>query len=161
MVFLAGCADESSYIKRKEKKPEQILQNFTAFESKDGIKLWKLIAKEAQIYESESNVKLRDFKVTFFKKNGKDIDAVITALKGEIDTNANNFYTEGETVVTNSLKEVLECVGLYYDTNQQKIFSDSDVTLTRADSIVRGKGFEATPDLSSVIIKENIVNLKK
>lgn len=158
---MAGCSEESNYQKRKEKKPEQILERFTAFESKDGIKIWKLVAKEAQIFESESNTNLKDFIVTFFKSDGKSVDAVLQAPSGEMDMRVNNFKTQGRTIVKNSIKEVLECTDLYYNAKDKKIYSDSDVRLTRADSIVKGKGFEATPDLSSVIIKENVVNVKK
>lgn len=150
-----GCSDNLLNVRPKS-GPEQVFKDFTAFESKKGIKSWKLVAQEALVYEAQKKTQLEDFTVDFYTDNGKEIKATLKAKKGELNTNKNDFYTKGKTVITTPGNEVLESSDLRYKSDTKKIYGDSYVKLTRKEGIVEGNGLEAEPDLSSVIIKESI-----
>jgi len=156
----AGCSDEA-LTSKPQTGPEQVLKKFTAFESKNGIKNWTLTAREAQIFESQKNAKLKDFLVNFFTDDGKHIKAILKAKSGEIDTSKNDFYTKGPTTITSTDNTVLQSADLRYKSDTKKIYGDSYVKLIKADGIVEGKGLEAEPDLSSVIIKESVAQRSK
>ncbi|PIZ13861.1 MAG: hypothetical protein COY53_02580, partial [Elusimicrobia bacterium CG_4_10_14_0_8_um_filter_37_32] len=78
-----------------------------------------------------------------------------------MDIGKNDFHTIGKTTVITADNEILECEDLKYVDREKKIFTDSSVVITRKDSVIKGKGLEATPDLSSVIVKNNRVEIKK
>ncbi len=148
-------------IQSEKVQPEQVLKNFTAFEYKEGKKVWKLIADEAKLYETEKIATIKGFTIYFFSEDGNKVVTVLKAPSGKIDTNNNDFFTIGKTILKTEKNETLECEKLVYKSSLNKIFSDCNVKLTREDAIITGKGIEATPDLSSIIIKENIVEIKK
>src|SRR3989339_221301 len=155
-VFLAGCNDGAVKRAARSAGPEQVLKNFTVFESRNGIKNWVLAANEAQVFESQKNARLADFTVKFFTADGKTTKAVLKAKSGEIDTARNDFYTKGPTTITSANNDVLDSSDLRYKADTKKIYGDSYVKLTRKDGVVEGMGLEAEPDLSSVIIKESM-----
>ncbi|MFN3967090.1 MAG: LPS export ABC transporter periplasmic protein LptC, partial [Endomicrobiia bacterium] len=159
-LLILSCKTKEN-IKQQIGEPEQVLKNFTAFESKEGKKIWRLVAEEAMVYESEKIVILKNFSVNFFSEEGNKSVAILKAPSGRINSDTNDFFTEGKTLLKTNNNEILECKNLIYRSSLRKIFSDSEVKLTRKDAIITGKGIEATPDLSSIIIKENIVEIKK
>ena len=148
------------------------LSTFTAFESVAGKRLWDLNASKAYVHEDEDVTFLEDFKVRFYKKGWEDsykpgatekdiIESVVTAKSGKIDMQKNDFYTEGKTLVTNHEGDVLECEDLRYLASKKRIFTDSDFVLSRTNSTTKGKGLEATPDLSVIILKKSKVIVKE
>jgi LPS export ABC transporter protein LptC len=158
--------------KSEPAEADQVLENFTAFESNSGKRLWDLNAVKAYVHESENTVLLKDFKVRFYKKDWekldipnkteKDIvDSILKAKSGNIDMTKNDFSTKGETTVTTFEGETLKCDDLYYLAKAKKIFTDSNFTLYRKDSTIKGIGLEATPDLAVVIVKHNRVVVEK
>ena len=50
---------------------------------------------------------------------------------------------------------------LLYSSARGKFFTERDVEITRPDGVVRGKGMEATPDLSEVTIFKQRTDIKK
>ena len=165
-LLLTGCEKKEnieSITEIRESSPEQIIKNFTAFESKAGKKVWSMIAEQAEIFESKNSagksISIKNFTIKFYSEDGKFVDGVLNASKGEIDTAKNEFKTFGKTTLNSASGEKLECTDLYYDPKTQKIYSDSQVKLIRKDAIITGKGIVANPDLSSVIIKENMVKI--
>ena len=169
LLFPLSCKKKA---KQEQAEAEQVLENFTAFESNSTRRIWDLNAKKAYVQESENIVLLKDFKVRFYKKNWETLDipkktekdiveSILKAKLGKIDERKNDFSTEGETTVETSEGETLKCDGLIYRSAEKKIFTDSKFTLYRKDSTIRGEGLEATPDLSVVIVKHNKVVVKK
>ena len=172
LLFILSCNTNS--INNVEKTqdntpspPEQVLNKFSAYGTKEGKKIWYLTAEKAYVYESKNIALLEKFNVKFFKtdKNTNlptnQISSVIKSNKGEMDIGKNDFHTIGKTTVITADNEILECEDLKYVDREKKIFTDSSVVITRKDSVIKGKGLEATPDLSSVIVKNNRVEIIK
>jgi len=172
LLFILSCNTNS--INNVEKTqdntpspPEQVLNKFSAYGTKEGKKIWYLTAEKAYVYESKNIALLEKFNVKFFKtdKNTNlptnQISSVIKSNSGEMDIGKNDFHTIGKTTVITADNEILECEDLKYVDREKKIFTDSSVVITRKDSVIKGKGLEATPDLSSVIVKNNRVEIKK
>lgn len=155
-IIFVNC---SRKIEFGDKGPEQVLENFTVFETDCGKKIWDLTAAEAQISEKTKIILLNDFKVKFY--NNDKLSSVLKSSKGKIDSQNNNFFTEDKTTVTTSDGEILYCDNLKYISKDKKIFTDSNVKIVRKDYIITGTGLEATPDLSVVIIKQNKTVLKR
>ena len=172
LVFLLCCSGENSGRPHsagtpEESTPEQVLEDFTAYSTKGGRKAWFLEAQRSQVYESRNIASLEEFSVKFYKTDKTnsfptdEISSVIRAGRGELDISRNNFTTMGKTTVTTWDNELLECEDLRYVENEKKIFTDSSVVITRENSIIRGRGLEATPDLSVVVVKHNRVDVKR
>jgi len=160
IILMAGCSSEppsQAFVGGAE----QTLENFTTFTTKNGRKNWEMTAAAAKIFEKKNMVEVNKFTVDFFSQDGKTVKGRLSAGKGRIDTLKNDFYTEGKSVLKTPDNEVLKTSDLYYKAGIGMIYSDTDVILERKDAVITGKGMEATPDLSSIIIKENLVELKK
>ncbi|OGS20873.1 MAG: LPS export ABC transporter periplasmic protein LptC [Elusimicrobia bacterium RIFOXYA2_FULL_39_19] len=159
-VVCTACVDNNAVMGKKSGS-EQILKDFVAFESEKGVKQWTLKSAEAVINDSQKNVQLKAFTVDFYDKDGITIKSVLKADAGRMDTSKNDFYTKGRTTMKSTVDGLLESTDLYYKAQTKLIYGDSYVKLTRKDSVIEGSGFEATPDFSSVIIKENTVDVKE
>ena len=158
----ASCTKSNLDVNIKDKEVNQVIENFNMFESNSGIKKWNMTAETAQFVENEKYVLLINYTVKFFneKKQGV-VRSVLTALKGRLDTKTNDFYTIGETTVTNFGNEILWCRDLRYVSKKERIFTDSKIRIERKDSLLTGTGLEATPDFESIIIKQNRIEVNK
>ena len=152
---------------------EQVIEQFTAFESDQGKKIWDLTA--AKGYEENNVTIVKDFVVRFYRKGLtlaqmnalKDKDRINSTLKAAcgrivaIDTQKSDFFTEGKTYITTPYGEKLVTSDLTYSSDKKKIYTEAEYVLTRNDSVIRGKGLEAEPDLSVIILKNNRILIRE
>jgi LPS export ABC transporter protein LptC len=161
-ALAAGCSTEpQKQMPQTTALPDQVLENFTTFGTKGGRKNWEMNAASARIFESRNLVEVENFDVDFFSPDGRGVKARLSAGKGRIDISKSDFYTEGKSVIVTEDKDVLKTSDLVYRNDKGMIYGEADVTLERKDAVVRGKGLETTPDLSSIVIKQNMVELRK
>jgi len=141
---------------------EQVIKNFTAYQTKSGRKLWDLTAKQANIYKDNNLVKLKDIFIKFYdtKKKIKFVISTLKAQEGKINTDTNDFYTIGYTTVTNYDNEILYCFDLKYISSEDKIFTESNIKLIKEDTIITGEDLEASIDLKKILIKKNKIEIK-
>ncbi len=151
LMLLSGCTAGPSGGKTSPDADNRII-GFNLAQTVAGKTDWTLVSKEAVVSEKEKKVYLDGINATFYSK-GKQISR-ITSNKGYLDTSTDDLYCQGGCVVTTYRGERLETEELYYKDSLKKIFSDVDVKLLQEDGTIYGKGLEATPDLESIVIKQ-------
>lgn len=159
VVIGAGCGKTGGKAEQAPQVPEQAIERFTVTETEGGKPHWVLDASSARILEKEKRALLQSPHIKFFEK-GKFV-STLTAERGRINTENYDLWGEGKCVLDTVKGEHLETSNLYYKSDTKKIMTNDDVTLTRPNEIVHGKGMEATPDLESITIKKQRVELRK
>ena len=158
-MLFSSCGEGRKKIEEAPPIPEQALEKFTVTETEDGKPHWVLESSSAQIMESEKKVVLQFPRVKFYQKG--EYVSTLVAARGRINTETYDILGEGKCTLTTAKGEKLETDNLQYRSDTQKIVTDDKVKLTRDNEIIRGQGLEATPDLESIIIRDQTTELKK
>lgn len=158
---LHGCGSEVSSTKIMEAPPipEQALEQFTVTETEKGQPHWVLNAASAQINESQKRAVLQFPRVKFYE-NGQYVSTLVAA-RGVINTENYDITGEGACTLDTVKGERLETSDLRYRSDTKKIVTNAPVTLIRDGETIHGTGMEATPDLETIIIRKQRVELKQ
>jgi LPS export ABC transporter protein LptC len=91
--------------------------------------------------------------VVFFDNDG-DTVSLLNALRGQIDADGSQMAVAGQVVVMARDSTRLETDSLRWNREQNRIFGDGEVLLSRPDGMETGVGFEATSDLKRWTLKQ-------
>jgi LPS export ABC transporter protein LptC len=149
-------------------KPDQWLEQFKITETQAGIPVWILNSKVAQRYNRQNKITLEYFTLEFMDvksnrksnsrkslilvKKNQTVTAVLSAPRGEVNTENKNLLAWGGVQVEAKDGTQLTSERLEYSTLTQKITTESAIRIVRSDSILIGEGLEASADLSTVKI---------
>ena len=113
---------------------------------------WTLRSIRADIYEKENRIDVAQPHVQFFDKGrpGSELDAG----RGRVDTKTNNVDAWDNVVLVSTDGARLNSDWMKYISSLDKIISTAPVTVVRGGSVIRGVGWEAAPNLSQVIIRD-------
>lgn len=157
-IFLFSCSSKKHTVDEHPAVPEQAIESFSAAETKDGRRNWTLDAESAQIIETEKTAILSSPKIKFFQEG--EYVSTLSSEKGRINTETYDIWGEGGCLLTTVKGERLETKNLHYRSDIKKIVTDDKVKLVRPNEIIYGEGMEATPDLESIVIKKQRVEVR-
>lgn len=158
-MVLSGCGSDvsSSKIMEAPPIPEQALEQFTVSETEKGQPQWVLNAASAQINETQKRAVLQFPRVKFYE-HGAYVSTLVAA-RGVINMENYDIVGEGACTLDTAKGERLETRDLRYRSDTKKIVTDAPVTLIREGETIHGTGMEATPDLETIIIRKQRVEL--
>ena len=84
----------------------------------------------------------------------------LKAFYGRINTETYDIWGDSGCVLTTTKGETLITSNLHYRSDIKKIVTEENVKLIKPDEVIYGKGMEATPDLKSIIIKKQMVEME-
>lgn len=155
-VFLfSSCMRDFNY--NRKSATVQTIENFVITETQNGKIKTVLNSNIAIIKESEQVAFLTEPVVKFYD-NGK-YSATLTAKTGQISLDTNNVKALGECKVVTANGEVLETKDANYDHVKEKVYSDSDIKITKGKDVIYGKGFESDTKLNNIVIKNQRIIL--
>lgn len=120
--------------------------------------LWTLHAKEARMYSSLKETRLKAVEVQFFDEYGEK-SLFLTSDRGMKDDKTGNITASGNVVVISLQKEAtLKTNELIYDANQKMIRTDEQehVIIEQGDIITSGYGLESDLSLSKPRILRDV-----
>ncbi|GAK57113.1 hypothetical protein U27_04077 [Candidatus Vecturithrix granuli] len=120
--------------------------------------LWTLHAKEARVYSSLKETRLKAVEVQFFDEYGEK-SLFLTSDRGMKDDKTGNITASGNVVVISLQKEAtLKTNELIYDANQKMIRTDEQehVIIEQGDIITSGYGLESDLSLSKPRILRDV-----
>ena len=166
-LALSACSSQKAPADLTE-KPDQWLEQFKITETQAGLPVWILNSKVAQRFDRRNKITLDDFTIEFMDnksnrksnsrsslilaKKNQTAAAVLSAPKGEVNTENKDLTAWGGVEVNSQDGTQLTSERLRYSTLTKKITTDSAIRIVRSDSILIGEGLEASPDLSTVKI---------
>lgn len=137
---------------------KQVVEGFSISETNKGTPNWVLDASRAEIYEDQKRVLLKSPDIKFYQE-GK-YSSRLTASSGRINTENYDIWGDSDCVLTTTNGETLITSNLHYRSDIKKVVTDDNVKLIKPNETIYGKGLEATPDLKSVIIKKQTVEME-
>ncbi|MDE2038498.1 MAG: LPS export ABC transporter periplasmic protein LptC [Elusimicrobia bacterium] len=155
-LCLASCRSKNS----ASTEPAQRMEGVRLSEQTLGRPAWRLKARQASLERGDSMALLSQPKIQFFE-NGREVSEAC-ADSARIDT-ANDDVTLSSGVVVRSLKDstTLRTESLHYSSARKRFFSDQDVLVRRPGGIMRGRGLEASADLSDIRVFRQRTRLKR
>lgn len=140
--------------------PDQILEGFEVNHTINGVLVWSLYSEHTNVFE-EKKLAYADNPVIKFYEEG-NLSSTMKSDKGVLHIDSSDIEAWDNVVIV-SQKEAsrLETERAYYKAEVDKIFSDEKVVFYREDSITTGTGMESNADLSSMIIKNQKVEILK
>jgi LPS export ABC transporter protein LptC len=129
----------------------QQLHGVRLSQSKGDKLLWKLEAKAVE-QVAEGPIHLRDVIITYYSDGGRV--TVVTADTALYDEAARNARLEGNVHVQTSDGSTVETTAVQWDQDTQIITGDGEVTISKGDSTITGKGFELRPSAESFKIHQ-------
>lgn len=120
---------------------------------KQGEKLWVLQADKATQFPQR--IILKNAKVSLFE-DGKPVSEG-TAEQVMIKSSSSDLLLKGNIhIVSYQDKAKLTTSQLRWDGSEKKLYSEQEVTIKKGGLVIKGKGLIGKPDLSSIIIKNQV-----
>ena len=148
LLPLAACRRDAA---PSFEEPVQRLEGLRLSQSTLGRPGWDLRARSAQLSEGDRVAILSEPELSFFEK--KKQVSTVTARAGLVRTDTYDVTLTTEVVVR-SLKDesTLTTSELRYSSEKKKFLTDREVQVRRPGGTLRGRGLEASPDLSDIRI---------
>lgn len=153
--YLAALLLASAACGRGEDAPaeerRQVMEGMTLSQSEKGRPAWTLKSKHALLREDDKRAILTEPEMEFYK-DGKAISRV-TALSGEVETESQDVKLSSSVVMDSfDDKSRLTTTELFYNAKRGLFTTPAEILIKRPEGVLRGKGLEATPDLSVIRI---------
>ena len=100
---------------------------------------WRLKAEQALMYEQEGQTQLRKLVANIYQR---DRTWTVVGEEGQLDRATNNVEVRRNVVVTSSDGLRLETSVLRWQGEQQRLWTDAPVVISRDGSVIRGNGLE-------------------
>jgi len=148
VVLLGACHSKRA---ATAEQPSQRLESVEMSQSTLGKPAWRRRARAATLENGDAVALLDAPEVSFYKER-KEVSTV-SAESGVLQTDTHDV-TLSTNVVVRSLedKSTLKTSELVYSSQKKKFLTDKDVLVTRPGGTLRGRGLEASPDLSDIRI---------
>jgi len=149
-----GCSETRAKKEHQPKEyPREVIEDFSACETRIGRPVWRLRAKSAEVYEDRTDV----YQLKFQLYDEGKAAGIVSAENGKIFPGSGNVHLNGNVVAVNSQYDVrLETQSLLWDNEKGKILSDDFVQQTRGNIQMTGWGLEADARLEKVTLKRDI-----
>ena len=153
LVVLALCGACAPKMEASKEERRQTVENLILRQSNGGRPAWTLKSRLAVLREDEKLAELTAPMMNFYRR-GKVVSRV-TALGGTVHTETHDVRLSS-SVVLDSLddKSHLTTEELLYSSAKGRFLTKAEVQITRPEGVLKGKGLEATPDLSEIRIFE-------
>lgn len=141
-----GSGGESA---REERR--QVMEGLTLSQSEKGQPSWTLKSRRAVLRE-DSKIATLDEPLMEFYKEGRPISRV-TALEGSVETESHDVRLSSSVAMDiYEDKSHLTTSELFYNSKRGLFTTTAHIVVKRPEGVLRGKGLEATPDLSVIRI---------
>ncbi|HMU96510.1 MAG TPA: LPS export ABC transporter periplasmic protein LptC [Elusimicrobiota bacterium] len=131
--------------------PDQVIRDFVMDTYQGSERSWSLRSPRADIYDDDHRVELSAPRLRFYEKNRPS--SSVTAARGRLDTATRDLWAGGGVVLVSTEGARLESEWMRFDSLADRLVSTAPVVITRGRSRVRGIGWEATRDLSTIEIR--------
>lgn|GEM_PF-1289452 len=124
--------------------------------SDKGVPQWALVAGSAALFDRSDLLLMNVPELSLYEDGRKSSE--ISADKAEMDTSTKKTKLTGNVKLFSSGDNIhLATTELFYDPSGKKIYTPGNVVITRDTTVITGKNFSASSDMSRAEIRENVV----
>ncbi len=155
-LLCIGCSDIQETTTpplEASKIPDQVLFQATVRYDNNGSPRFTVQADRIARFEATSLVEMDgEVKVDFFDAGVHT--AVLNSERGTVLEQKNQLSASGNVIVNSDSGMVLRTEYLFYDSEIERVLTDSFVTIITIQDSLTGYGLSATPDLKDLTIKQ-------
>ena len=129
---------------------DQVLEGFSHWVTKDGIRRSEVQADTAYFYESTQVTQLRNVRVVFYDLSGKE-SSTLTARTGTYRWQDGSMQANGKVVVISPDGRKLQTDTLKYDNATNTISTNTHFIMDRGTDHLEGQSFRSDPDFKNVV----------
>jgi LPS export ABC transporter protein LptC len=153
LTAVAGCEDPGARpttTVQATDSADQVLEGFSHFVTKDGVRRSTVQADTAFFYENTQVTQLRKIKVIFYDIDGKE-SSTLTAKTGTYRWQDGSMEANGTVVVVSPDGRRLATESLKYDNGTNTISTNVHFTFDRGTEHLEGNSFKSDPDFKNVV----------
>jgi LPS export ABC transporter protein LptC len=129
---------------------DQVLEGFSHYVTKDGIRRSRVEADTAFFYEPTQVTKLKKIRVVFFDVKGEE-GSTLTARTGTYRWQDGSMDAMGSVVVVSPDGRRLTTEALRYDSGTNTISTSTHFSFDRGTEHLEGNSFRSDPDFKNVV----------
>jgi LPS export ABC transporter protein LptC len=129
---------------------DQILEGFSHYVTKDGIRRSRVEADTAYFYEPTQVTELKKIRVVFFDGQGEE-GSTLTGKTGSYRWQDGSMEANGSVVVVSPDGRRLKTESLRYDNASNTISTNTHFTFDRGSEHLEGNSFRSDPDFKNVV----------
>lgn len=153
-----GCGGRSTPESAKDGEaanPEQVSHAFVLTRSEGGLRQWDLRAASGEVFEEGNVAHLTDLRMDFYDSTGI-VSGHLSAAKGRIYQKENRMEVEENVVLEGKDGAQLRTERLAWSEKTGRVTTDAYVEIDRTGERLTGYGLEATPDLTTAVVKRSV-----
>jgi LPS export ABC transporter protein LptC len=154
-VFALACGGETKKLAQMEEYDGPSLESTNVLiEMSDGSRLKLVVQGKKQLTFKNGDLTFPEtIQIHFFNAEG-DTTSVLTAQKGEYSAETKLYKATGDVIVRNlEEKQTLSTEELFWDPDNQRIFTEQFFTIVTEEELIKGEGLDAPQDFSSYEIR--------
>ena len=134
---------------------DQVLEGFSHWVTKDGIRRSEVQADTAYFYENTQVTQLSNIRVVFYDLNGKE-SSTLTAKSGTYRWQDGSMQANGKVVVISPDGRKLQTDTLKYDNATNTISTNTHFVMDRGTDHLEGQSFRSDPDFKNVVTNKPV-----
>jgi LPS export ABC transporter protein LptC len=134
---------------------DQVLEGFSHWVTKDGIRRSEVQADTAYFYENTQVTQLRNIRVVFYDLTGKE-SSTLTAKSGTYRWQDGSMQANGKVVVVSPDGRKLQTDTLRYDNATNTISTNTHFVMDRGTDHLEGQSFRSDPDFKNVVTNKPV-----
>lgn len=131
--------------------PDQVVENGEHLITEQGVKKALLTAEQLYFYNQTGKVFGDTVQVEFYDETGAFV-SLLTAQTGEMDQSSRRMIARGNVFVRGR-DSTIKTEELYYDPQDNRIYSEVETEINQRGNVIRGRGVESDPALKEVRIE--------
>jgi LPS export ABC transporter protein LptC len=137
--------------------PDQVMEMFSMDSFVEGKKEWVLSSPRAEVFDKERRIEIQQPFIQFYEQGRPS--STLKAGHGRVDSETRDVWASDGLVMVSTEGVRLESQHMHYTRGKNIITSTAPVTLIRGESRIRGTGWQATPDMSELVILKQKVEV--
>ncbi len=132
------------------------MEGFRFSQSEDGRIVWRIRARNADLYESKE-ARLKDLEITFTTADNKE--AALIGEQGVLDTvtgNGSVSRVNHEVRIVSSDGYLLTTNTLFWKANERKVVTSDPFKLLGSEIYLEGKGLSANVDMRTITVNSDV-----
>jgi len=134
---------------------DQVLEGFSHWITKDGIRRSEVQADTAFFYENTQVTQLKNVRVVFYDIDGKE-SSTLTSKTGTYRWQDGSMQANGTVVVISPDGRKLQTDTLKYDNATNTISTDTHFVMDRGTDHLEGDSFRSDPDFRNVVTNKPV-----
>ncbi len=158
--LLTSCEEQKPKSSELYKGPDMEIDNIVGYYSDSAKVIVRMETPKQITLQNKDRVYPKEIKLFFFDKLGNQT-STLRADSGHYFNEKNYYKVWGKVFVFNKVKqESLETNELTWTPQNQKVFTDTPVTVKNKDEVLYGKGLTAKQDFSEYVVR-NVTGIVK